>query len=145
MRAIAQRLDRFRDITFDLVRIYLGIGLFLKGLYFISDKVFLADLLQRSGQMPFVQTFLLHYIPVAHLGGGFLLTVGLLTRVSALFQIPILAGAVFVIHLGEGLFTRGQNLELTALVLFLLILIAVHGGGRLSLDYYLREATSRAA
>ncbi len=139
MEAVASQLDRFRDVTFDAVRIYLGVGLFVRGLYFISDRAFLADLLQQAGPMPFLQTFLLHYIPIAHLGGGFLLTLGLLTRISALFQIPILAGAVFVIHLGEGLFTRGQNLEFTALVLFLLVLIVIHGGGRLSVDHYLRR------
>lgn len=128
-----------RDLCFDLVRVYLGIGLFVKGLQFVADREFLAELLQRSGEMPFLQTFMLHYIPIAHLGGGALLAAGLLTRISALFQIPILAGAVFLIHIEEGLFTKGQNLEFAALVLYLLILLVIHGGGRLSFDHYLRR------
>lgn len=132
-------LQDHRDVGFDLMRVYLGIGLFVRGIYFISEKQFLSDLLSRSGQMPFIQTFMLHYIPVAHLGGGLLLALGLLTRTSALFQLPILFGAVFLVHLQEGLVTRGQNLEFTALVLFLLVLLAVYGSGRLSLDHYMQK------
>jgi len=127
------------DMAFDLVRIYLGIGLFVRGLYFIGEKEFLADLLQSVEPMPFIETFMLHYIPIAHLGGGLLLALGLLTRTSAAFQLPILFGAVFVIHLEEGLFTKGQNLEFTALVLFLLVLFVINGGGRLSLDNLMRR------
>jgi uncharacterized membrane protein YphA (DoxX/SURF4 family) len=43
------------------------------------------------------------------------------------------------VHLREGLFTRGQALEFTVLVLFLLALFVIVGGGRWSLDYYLRR------
>ncbi len=127
------------DMAFDLVRIYLGIGLFVRGLYFVGEKEFLAQLLVSVEPMPFVQTFMLHYIPIAHLGGGFLLALGLLTRISAAFQLPILFGAVFLIHLEEGLFTKGQNLEFTALVLFLLVLFVVNGAGRLSFDHLMRH------
>lgn len=126
-----------REICFDLMRIYLGIGLFLKGLFFIWDTRFLADLLLQSGRLQFASTFFAHYIPIAHLGGGALLAAGLMTRTSVLFQLPILVGAVSLVHLREGLFTRAQNLEFTLLVLFLLILVLIHGAGRLSLDHYL--------
>lgn len=129
-----------RDICFDVLRIYLGIGLFVKGVYFISDTTRLAELLMRPGKLEFASTLLLHYIPLAHLGGGLLLAAGLMTRTAVLFQLPILFGAVFFVHLGEGLHSQGQNLEFTALVLFLLVLILFHGAGRLSVDSYLRRA-----
>jgi len=45
-----------------------------------------------------------------------------------------LAGAVFIVHRQDGLFALGQSLEFSALVLFLLIVIAISGGGPLSLD-----------
>jgi len=51
-------------------------------------------------------------------------------------QLPILIGAVFLVHLQEGLFTRHQNLEFSLLVLFLLVLVFIHGSGRWSVDYY---------
>jgi uncharacterized membrane protein YphA (DoxX/SURF4 family) len=54
--------------------------------------------------------------------------------VAALLQIPVLFGAVFLVHRAEGLFTADQNLQFSILVLFLLILIFLYGPGFLSLD-----------
>ncbi len=137
-------LNSHRYLFFDLVRIYLGIGLFVKGLQFIWNTEFLADVMERSDHLDFAQTAVMHYIPLAHLGGGALMAVGLLTRTSALFQIPILLGAAFVVYLPEGLFTYGQDFEFTTLVLFLLILVALHGAGPLSIDHYLRTTPKRS-
>ena len=48
-----------------------------------------------------------------------------ITRIAALVQIPILAGAVFIVHRQDGLFALGQSLEFSALVLFLLCIVAI--------------------
>src|SRR6185503_3835987 len=126
-----------RDVFIDLIRIYLGIGLAVKGIQFTWDDGYISNLLLQAGRLQVLSTAIAHYIPIAHIGGGLLLAMGFMTRTAVLFQLPILAGAVFLIHMQEGLFTRGQNLEFTALVLFLLLLILVHGPGRLSVDHYL--------
>jgi len=135
-------IDANRDVVFDLIRIYLGVGLFVKGIQFTWDAGYISDLLLQSGRLQVWSTAIAHYIPIAHIGGGLLLAMGFMTRTAVLFQLPILAGAVFLIHMQEGLFTRGQNLEFTALVLFLLLLILVHGPGRLSVDRHLVAARS---
>lgn len=135
-------IEERRDMVFDLMRIYLGIGLFVKGLQFISDREFLNAALREPGavtfRFDFVAAFLAHYIPLAHIGGGLLLAAGLMTRVSTLFQLPVLFGAVFFVYGKDGLFGHNQELQFTALVLFLLILILIHGPGRLSVDHHLR-------
>jgi len=46
--------------------------------------------------------------------GGAMLTIGFLTRLAAFVQIPILAGAVFIVHRQDGLFAMGQSLEFRA-------------------------------
>jgi len=67
-----------------------------------------------------------------------------LTRLAALAQIPILIGAIFYIWLPEVLvFEQRQNLEFSALVLFLLTLIFVYGAGRFSVDYLITRRESR--
>lgn len=137
--------DVHRDVALDLIRIYLGIGLFVRGWFFILDSSELVNLIAASGDSTFISAALVHYVALAHFGGGLLLAVGLLTRVAALVQIPVLIGAVFFIHLGEGLLATGQSLEFSALVLFLLVVIFFHGSGRLSLDYYLFERESAEA
>lgn len=126
-----------RELWLDCVRIYLGLGLFARGLLLITNTStgYFVDLLQRSGQPWIVNGMMLHYVMIAHFVGGLLLTIGFLTRIAALVQIPILAGAVFVVHRQDGLFAMGQSLEFSALVLFLLAIFAVNGAGKLSLDY----------
>lgn len=125
--------ERHRDLAFEFIRIYLGAGLMAKGVFFAMnvDEVMAT---MSAGAMDVGNIFLAHYVALAHLVGGFMLLIGLLTRTAALVQIPILLGAVFLVHLREGLFERTQNLEFSLLVLFLLGLIFLHGGGRLSVD-----------
>src|SRR6185312_15038382 len=96
---------------------------------------YFVDLLQRSGQSWLTTGIVLHYVTFAHFVGGAMLTIGFLTRVAAAVQIPILAGAVFFVHRNDGLFAMGQSLEFSALVLFLLVVIAINGAGKYSLDY----------
>ncbi len=122
-------------VWLDCVRIYLGLGLFIRGVFIISNTraEFIQTLLQRMEYPWIVTVGLLHYIALAHLIGGLMLTVGLLTRIAAWVQVPILAGAVFI-HRGEGLMSGGQSLEFSALVLFLLVTFAISGAGPVSVD-----------
>lgn len=128
-----------KDIWFDLIRIYVGVALFVRGLVFFlpGGRHALEGFLDQTAFGGWGMSVILgHYILLAHLAGGILLAVGLLTRLAAAVQIPILFGAVFFVHYQEGLFALGQSLELTSLVLFLLIVILVHGPGPLALDAY---------
>ena len=125
-----------REIWLDCVRIYLGLGLLARGLLLITNTStgYFVDLLQRSGQSWVTTGAILHYVMLAHFVGGAMLTVGFLTRIAAAVQIPILAGAVFVVHRKNGLFAMGQSLEFSALVLFLLVIFLISGAGPLSVD-----------
>lgn len=134
IRGWIEWIDAHRDLCFDLVRIYLGVGLFVKGWFFIQHTQVLSELLLNSGRLDVAASLLAHYIPLAHLGGGLLMAIGFLTRVAVLVQIPILFGAVFLVYYKEGLFTQNQGLEFTALVLFLLVVLLIYGSGRFSVD-----------
>jgi uncharacterized membrane protein YphA (DoxX/SURF4 family) len=142
-RAAQRFIADHRDMVFDLMRIYLGIGLAVKGLQVLSDREFLTSALRESGagefKFDFIATFLAHYIPLAHIGGGLLLAAGLMTRIATLAQLPVLTGAVFFVYGRDGLFSHNQELQFTALVLFLLVLILIHGAGRLSVDHFLER------
>jgi uncharacterized membrane protein YphA (DoxX/SURF4 family) len=128
--------ESHREHWLDCIRIYLGLALFARGLMLVFDirTEFFLNLLSHSDQEWIVTGLLLHYVTLAHFVGGALLIVGLLTRIAALVQIPILAGAVFIVHRQDGLFALGQSLELSALVLFLLVVVLIAGPGPLSLD-----------
>jgi uncharacterized membrane protein YphA (DoxX/SURF4 family) len=128
--------DAHPKVWLDCVRIYLGLGLFIRGLFIITNTKadFVQTLIQNMAYPWLITIGLLHYVALAHLIGGLMLMVGLLTRVAAWVQIPVLAGAILM-HRNEGLMTSGQSLELSTLVLFLLVTFAFAGAGPLSVDH----------
>jgi len=128
-------VEENRDVGLDLVRIFLGFALFARGAWFAGHISAVMSLLNTD----FNKMMLAHFIAMAHFAGGLLLAVGLLTRLSALVQLPIVLGAVFTVHLREGLFGPTSNLELAVLVSFLLALFAITGPGRWSADYLLAK------
>ncbi len=134
-RDLVDWIATHRDIGIDLVRMYLGVGLFVRGVLFIAESQGVAALVDLSS-FSVTSAALAHYVSFSHLLGGLLLAAGLLTRLAALVQIPVLVGAVFFVHLDEGLLSANQSLEFSALVLFLLVVVFVFGPGAWSADSY---------
>jgi uncharacterized membrane protein YphA (DoxX/SURF4 family) len=136
LEALRQKASR-PSLGFDLLRVYLGVALFVRGVLFVTNPDRLMALVGTSGDW-FMPLLVAHYVGVAHLCGGILLALGLATRIAALVQIPVLLGAVFMVHWGDGLLRAGQSLELAGLVLVMLVAYAVFGAGPLSLDHRAR-------
>lgn len=135
-RGLFHWFENHREITLDLIRIYLGVGLFVRGVLFISAANGIEALVDLS-EFSFASAAIAHYVTFVHLLGGLMLAVGLLTRLVAFLQLPILIGAVFFVHWQEGILSATQSLEFSALVLFLLCGILVFGSGKWSADYYI--------
>lgn len=142
LQQLLARLYRFRAHAFDLLRMYLGLGLLIRGMLFIADANSFMDLVGANSSAMLRSSVLLHYVALSHLLGGFMLLTGLLTRVGALIQIPVLMGAVFVEEMAGGLTAGTQGFEIAMLTLFLLILIFLYGSGKISSDYYFFKQTS---
>jgi putative oxidoreductase len=139
IQELGKRLDD-PALGLDLLRMYLGAALFVRGATFVAEPDALTTYMERTGTW-FVPVMLSHYIIGAHIAGGIMLLLGIGTRVAALVQAPILAGAVFFVHWGEGLLSNGQSLELSGLVLVMLVVIGTCGPGKFSLDHYLEHRT----
>lgn len=125
---------------FDLIRIYLGVGLAVRGILFLMDPSFIGQMLSNESSLwP-------RLIAFGHLGGGALLAVGLFTRFAAAVQVLPVLGAVIMLHLREDLASENQSLEFSALVLVMLIFFACFGAGEWSLDHQrsTHRATARA-
>lgn len=125
-----------------VLRVGLGLCLFAKGITFMSNTVLLDQFLSSSPYAGNV-SWLAILITWANLLGGFMLTVGLLTRWVALFQVPILAGAIVFINTQKSGFAAQSELGLAILVLLLLIFFLVEGSGPLSLDHYFQKNRGR--
>lgn len=117
------------EYAYAFLRIFVGAALFIRGILFISDP---DKLTQLAGSEQYFWMY--SYIAIVHLVGGFLLTIGLFTRLAALIQIPILIGAVFLVHLSKGFLASGQSLELSIMVLFLLCVFFLFGSGKFSVE-----------
>ncbi len=131
---IMEWLENNRELPYSFIRIFLGTALFVRGWIFFSDPAAITELARVD-----TMYWWYSYLTIVHLIGGLLLAIGLWTRYAALFQLPILVGAVFVVHIKQGLMTMGQSLELAALVLFLLLIYLIFGSGKLAIDKYITE------
>src|SRR3954469_15998252 len=100
---VAATKSLFRHLTpergFDLIRIYLGVGLAVRGVLFLMDPSWLGNILPKSG----VPEFAPRLIALGHLAGGALLGVGLFTRIAAAVQVLPVLGAVVLLHSSEDL------------------------------------------
>jgi putative oxidoreductase len=133
-QGILQRLTP--ELGFDLVRIYLGLGLAARGVVFLMDPTWISEQLHIAQEM----IWLGRLVAIGHLGAGTLLALGLFTRVAAFVQLIPVLGAVLLVHRREGLATPGQSLEFAALVGAMLLFYAAFGSGRLSIDYKLGKS-----
>ncbi|GGW40370.1 DoxX family protein [Arenibacter certesii] len=118
----------------DLVRIALGVFLFMKGVDFMSNHLLMVEMIKPFQNMP-GGMIIMHYVAPAHFVGGFLLVIGLLTRWVVIVQLPIIIGAILVNFLGE---MNLNNLILATIVLVLLVFFLIYGSGKHSADYYLK-------
>ncbi|MEQ8822844.1 MAG: DoxX family protein [Filomicrobium sp.] len=66
--------------------------------------------------------------------GGLLLVFGLLTRLSALAVVGVMAYAVFFVHLSNGFFWTNGGYEFPLLWGLVAIALVIRGGGPLSVD-----------
>lgn len=90
---IGQWADTHHPAWIDLFRIVLGAFLFFKGIVFLNDVWGLQRLLNNINlNMDLV--YFAQLIGMLHLIGGFLIIIGLFTRLSILFQFPVVCGAV---------------------------------------------------
>lgn len=122
----------------DLLRMCLGIFLFIKGIVFISDISELERLLLNLN-MDWSSFWVAHYIAFAHIVGGLLIALGLLTRPAILFQLPILLGAVLFVLPGMDYNSLNTEWWISAVTLGLLLLFLVFDSGPWSLDNYMRN------
>ena len=102
---ITEKTNTSQPRWLTIVRIALGLILFWKGISFIRDSSDLQLMLQRMSMKVIDKNsewiaFLITYL---NLLGGLFIAVGLFTKTSSVFQIPILIGAVFFVNSRQGL------------------------------------------
>jgi putative oxidoreductase len=122
---------------FVILRVILGFILAIRGIFFLTSIQPLFHLIKSSSLSELNMNMTLALVICwVHLLGGTFIILGLLTRISAWAQIPILIGAILFINLNGGLSQSFSELILSVFVLILSALFAIAGGGRISMDKY---------
>ncbi len=122
-----------RTITaVSMLRVFIGVALMIKGVYFILNMQEVELMLGDLGQ---IDNVIAWYVVTAHVVGGFGLIVGMFTRGAALANFPVLLGAVLFVHTGSDLFASNTGSQFSILVLAVLAVFAWQGAGRFSLDH----------
>ena len=117
-----------KTLSTEMLRVYFGLALFFKGIYFIGN---MTDLFQHiSHRFHYVDFIFAHYVVLAHIVGGLFVALGLFTRWACLANIPVLFLAIVFVKLQTGLFSIGAEFELAVMVLMLLIYFTIQGSGK---------------
>ncbi|MFL0352763.1 DoxX family protein [Xanthomarina sp. GH4-25] len=118
----------------DVLRIALGVLLFIKGIHFVSNTELLVELIKPmnnyAGSM-----IMAHYVAASHLVGGALIVFGLLTRWAVIAQLPILIGAIIINFVGE---FNTTNLLMATITFLVCVFFMFYGSGKHSSDYYFK-------
>lgn len=136
---IIQKIESIRPpILVDILRIALGGFITYKGIVFASNFDSFTANIQSVGWI-FVAAHLAHAIIFIHMAGGIILMCGAITRWMCLLNIPILAGAVIFNY--KQMLTADNYMEfpMALTILLLLILVAITGSGKFSLDYIMAQ------
>lgn len=133
--------DRHHPHWLDALRIILGIVLMIKGISFVADTESTHRLLESTPFLPVAWAVML-YIFFSHFVGGFFIAIGLLTRYAVAFQLPILIGALFLVHLRSGLTFLNSDLLVAIIVLILLIVFLIVGSGKYSYGERLKNSNA---
>jgi uncharacterized membrane protein YphA (DoxX/SURF4 family) len=146
---LLQRIEHWGDTHhskwLDILRIALGIFLCYKGIDFLNNMSEMMSLMTEN--VPFGSFMLLvlgHYIVFAHIVGGFLMAIGVLTRFASLIQIPILLGAIIFINTSSDVMKPYSELFISILVLLLLIFFLIVGNGPWSVRLAEDQETRRS-
>lgn len=120
----------------DYFRFFLGSFLFYIGMNYQLNPHDINDLVIQSGYSSYLSA--VPYISLVNIIGGIMIAFGFKTRLAAIFQIPILVGAV-TLYLSTG----GQDtiyysrLAVSIITLIMLTAFIFTGSGRYSVDGYL--------
>ena len=118
-----------------VLRIYLGIALAIKGVFFITNMDHLEARMEDKFGM--TQELIAWFVVFAHSVGGAALALGFVTRLAAGLNLIVLAGAVVLAltgDAGESLLGANRDFQFSMLVLVTLAVFFWRGGGRFSLD-----------
>ena len=139
---IADKLIPSRPNVYSFLRMVTGLIILIRGFNFIFVIANLRSMIQADVTVFAEQSSALALIiAILDVACGLFITVGFVTRTSAIIQIPILFVATFLVnikHIGD----NALEFALSLLTFFLAIMVAYKGSGPFSADEYFRRGAA---
>jgi uncharacterized membrane protein YphA (DoxX/SURF4 family) len=130
--------DVHHPMIIDFIRIFLGIAIFIKGIFFIQNSEALIEILHQSNMMGWA--FILeHQVAFTYLVGGIFIAIGLLTRIAILFELLVFFGSIYCSLTQTGFFSVFSDIVFSFVIFGLLIFYLIWGSGKFSVDAYMRS------
>jgi putative oxidoreductase len=132
--------DALAEPAYALTRFVAGAFLVPHGMWKLfgitgGTKEQMIDFFSRIGLEP--AALLVHLVGTVEFFGGILIALGLLTRPAAAAAMVTTATAALYFHLPLGFYVEPGGVEFSGLWAIVLLLVAVRGGGRISVDRWL--------
>jgi uncharacterized membrane protein YphA (DoxX/SURF4 family) len=136
--SIRRFTDSHHPAWMDIIRMLLGVAIFIKGIYFIQSPDELLQILQNSKIAGW--TFIVeHHVAFTYLVGGILIAIGLITRIAIIFQLPVFFGSIFCCLTDRGFFSVFSDLTFSIVMFVLLIFFLIWGPGKISVDAEMKK------
>jgi putative oxidoreductase len=135
--ALRPLTDRFAGPAYALTRFVAGAFLVPHGMWKLfgitgGTKEGMIEFFSSIGLEP--AAFLVNAVGLVEFVGGILIALGLFTRPAALAATITTGTAALYFHLPKGFYVEPGGVEFSALWAIVLLMIAVRGGGPISLD-----------
>jgi len=129
LKPITERYKRktTKSIILFLFRIILGLTLFIKGINFVRNQEFLEGLISNAALLENL-SFLKIVIPFIHILGGFMIIIGVYSRLMIFIQLPIILAAIVLLLISGGM-SYYREIAFALAILILLISYLKFGDG----------------
>jgi putative oxidoreductase len=131
--------DQHHPKWIDFLRVVLGLIFIIKGVALIEHREQVIAMMEKSNIDLFTFSLSSQYVIAFDLAGGLFIAIGLLTRLIALFQIPIVILSIIFINYHQNLFALNSELGYLILILALVLFFLFYGSGPISVDNYLSK------
>ncbi len=128
--------DNHHPKLIDYLRIFLGIVLIAKGIFFVINNEEVMNMIARQ-EYWIVHYAIAHYVIGGSIVCGILIIIGLFFRLAVIFEIPALLGSIINIDLHKNFVAINSDLAYSFIIFLMLIFFFIYGPGKNSLDHYL--------
>lgn len=136
-KKVAVLFSKFQSFSLLAVRLVLAYGFFEPAMHKIKDIHSFASFLDSLGiPLPLLQAYM---VMATEALGVVLPVLGLFVRLISLPLMVVMLVAVFLVHLPGGFSAANNGFEIPLYYLLFLMVLAVFGAGKFSLDYLLFE------